>query len=190
MVRALVCAACLFRERGDENTATFLEEYADFLECHVEAWTSTTEGSLVPGIRKHFIRMLPVDVDDINPDENPDRKLLRSIRDQRVFDFIPEVANRYIRRAGCQALEVWKPNRRVRTVQRGWTLRIQAPAPFMLHWSRDEWQAAHDTHASPTALGIYFVDLQTSGQSAPIRFTFYWKHESRWAGRDHEVRVI
>ena len=118
-------------------------------------------------------------------------KLLRSIHDQRVFDFIPEVANRYIRRAGCQLLEIWKPNRRVRTVKRGWMLRIQAPVQFMLHWSLDEWQTTQDTHALSTAIGIYFVDLLTPpDQRAPIRFTFYWKHESRWAGVDHAVHVI
>jgi glucoamylase len=349
-IAALICAACFCRERGEEATATFLEEYADFLESHLEAWTTTTEGSLVPEIRKHFIRILPVDIDDIDPDEDPNRaiinimnrpphsqwqfpareivdagflelvrygvrkggdplvedslrvidavlkvdtsfgpswrrynhdgygqrddgaaylgwgkgrawplltgerghyelsagrdvrlfstamenfatpngllaeqvwdkpdnpvarmylgrptgaakplmwaqaeyiKLLRSIRDQRVFDFIPEVASRYIRRTGCRLLEVWKPNRRVRTVKRGWALRIQAPAEFMLHWSFDEWQTTEDTNASPTALGISFVNLQVpQGQRAPVRFTFFWKRESRWDGRDHEVRVI
>jgi len=48
-----------------------------------------------------------------------------------------------------------------------------------------------DMHASSTAVGIYFVDLQVpKDQCAPIRFTFYWKRESRWAGQDHQVHVI
>ena len=38
-IAALICAACFARERGDEATAKYLEEYADFLECHVETWT-------------------------------------------------------------------------------------------------------------------------------------------------------
>ena len=41
----------------------FLEEYADFLESHVEAWTVTTRGTLVPGIDRHYIRILPADQD-------------------------------------------------------------------------------------------------------------------------------
>ena len=45
-IAALICAACFCRERGEEATATFLEEYADFLESHLEEWTTTTEGSL------------------------------------------------------------------------------------------------------------------------------------------------
>jgi glucoamylase len=46
-IAALVCAACFARRRGDNATASFLEDYADFLECHVDAWTVTTEGRLV-----------------------------------------------------------------------------------------------------------------------------------------------
>ncbi len=75
-IAALVCAASFARERGDEATAVFLEEYADFLECHVEAWTVTTEGTLVPGIPRHYIRILPVDVDDPVPVEDPNRGTL------------------------------------------------------------------------------------------------------------------
>jgi glucoamylase len=72
-IAALVCAACFARERGDESTAAFLERYADFLECHVERWTVTTAGTLVPGVARHYIRIRPVDPDDSEPDEDPDR---------------------------------------------------------------------------------------------------------------------
>ncbi|HLN91219.1 MAG TPA: glycoside hydrolase family 15 protein, partial [Patescibacteria group bacterium] len=70
-IAALVCAASFARERGDGATAAFLEEYADFLECHVEAWMVTTEGTLVPGIPRHYIRILPADVNDPFPAEDP-----------------------------------------------------------------------------------------------------------------------
>ncbi len=75
-IAALVCAAGFARERGDDATATYLEQYADFLECHIEKWTVTTEGNLVPGIAEHYIRILPVAVDDATPDENPNRGVL------------------------------------------------------------------------------------------------------------------
>src|SRR5690606_643179 len=41
-IAALICAATMARERDDEATARFLEEYSDFLESHLEAWTVTT----------------------------------------------------------------------------------------------------------------------------------------------------
>ena len=53
-IAALVCAAAFARERGQPATAQYLEEYADFLESHIEPWTVTTEGSLVPGIQPAF----------------------------------------------------------------------------------------------------------------------------------------
>ena len=69
-MRALICAAAFARERGQQATAQYLEEYADFLESHLEAWTVTTEGSLVPGIRRHFIRIHPAEANDPQPDED------------------------------------------------------------------------------------------------------------------------
>ena len=75
-IAALICAACLYRERRDEATATFLEEYADFLNSHVESWTVTTQGSLVPGASRHYIRILPESVDNPQPKEDPNRGVL------------------------------------------------------------------------------------------------------------------
>jgi glucoamylase len=350
-VAALICAACFARERGDNTTARYLEEYADFLECHIEAWTVTTDGTLVPGIKRHYIRIQPADVGNPQPAEDPnlgivnipnlppgsrgtfpakeivdagflelvrygirkpsdplivdslrvvdavlkvetpfghcwhrynydgygqqedgrpfvgwgkgrawplltgerghyelaagrdvrpfiaamegfasatgllpeqvwdepDRpdvymhlgrptgsamplmwahseyiKLLRSVSDSRVYDLVPDVASRYLgSRREYRRLEVWKPSRQVPTVQRGCTLRIQVPARFRLHWSRDEWQTAEDTPSSPTALGIEFVDIPVlPNQSAPIRFTFHWTAANRWEGRDYVVAVV
>jgi glucoamylase len=75
-IAALICAACMAREREDAALAEFLERHADFLECHVEAWTVTTEGTLVPGIARHFIRIGPVDPSDPEADEDPNRGLV------------------------------------------------------------------------------------------------------------------
>ncbi|VXC78633.1 Glucan 1,4-a-glucosidase [Burkholderia sp. 8Y] len=54
-IAALVCAA----QWADAATAQFLLEYADFLEAHLERWCVTTQGTLVPGITQHYIRILP-----------------------------------------------------------------------------------------------------------------------------------
>ncbi|MEK6655520.1 MAG: glycoside hydrolase family 15 protein, partial [Thermodesulfobacteriota bacterium] len=75
-IAALICAASFASERGDGAAAAFLTEYADFLECHVDAWMVTTEGTLVPGISRHYIRILPADVNDPFPPEDPNRGVL------------------------------------------------------------------------------------------------------------------
>jgi glucoamylase len=351
VIAALICAAGFTRERGDEASAVYLEEYADFLECHIEPWTVTTAGTLHPDIARHYIRIRPVRIDDPHPDEDPNRgllvlanqqtgrqyawpareivdagflelvrygvrapddpdilrslevvdaalkvdtpfgpcwrrynhdgygqrddgrayqgwgrgrawplltgerghfvlaaggdvepytrtlenlasrtgllpeqvwdepdrpelylrlggptgaamplawahaeyvKLIRSAHDGVVFDLIPAVADRYLKRERLpRRLEIWKPGRQPRTVVRGFTLRVQAPEPFLLHWSVNDWNAAQDSRSTPTALGIEFVDLPvTLSQSAPIRFTFRWLETGRWEGRDYEVAPV
>lgn len=118
-------------------------------------------------------------------------KLLRSVSDNRVFDMIPEVAERYLGDSKARRLfEIWKPNRQVRAVKRGYTLRIQVPVAFRLHWSTNEWQSVKDNASSAPVLGFHFVDIPISAaQQAPIRFTFYWAVENRWEGRDYLVAI-
>lgn len=59
-IAALVCASIFARAHGDEDTAQFLEEYADWIECHVEDWTVTEKGTLLPEVKRHFVRINPV----------------------------------------------------------------------------------------------------------------------------------
>jgi len=114
-------------------------------------------------------------------------KLLRSIHDGQVFDFIPEVADRY-RRRDAELLEVWTLSRQPRVVPGGSTLRIMAASPFRLRWTRDEWRTQEDTPSTPTALGLAFVDIAVpTAQQAPLRFTFFWPARAQWEGRDYQV---
>jgi glucoamylase len=69
-IAALICAAEFFADRGDHSTAEFVRDYADFLESHIERWTVTTQGTLVPGISRHYIRINPADIHQC-ADEDP-----------------------------------------------------------------------------------------------------------------------
>src|SRR5207245_4906415 len=72
----------------------------------------------------------------------------------------------------------------------GGTLRIQAGAPFRLHWTCDEWRQAHDTESTSIGTGHEFVDIRVpAGQKAPVRFTFFWTAVEHWEGRDFQVGV-
>jgi glucoamylase len=75
-ITGLVCAACFARDRGDLVTAQFLEDYADFLEAHVETWTVTNNGFLVPGIKRHYVRINPIDIGNPDADESLEGKLV------------------------------------------------------------------------------------------------------------------
>lgn len=61
IVAALVCAAEFARSRNDEASARFALDYADWLSAHIEEWTVTTRGDLVPGKPRHYIRITPSD---------------------------------------------------------------------------------------------------------------------------------
>lgn len=87
-------------------------------------------------------------------------------------------------------IEIWKPNRQVKSVRPGWTLRIIASKPFSLRWTHSDWQDSEDIRSTGTALGFDFVDIGVqSEQRSPIRFTFYWLETERWEGRGYEVLV-
>lgn len=68
-IAALVCGAELLEAAGDGATATFVREYADFLEQHVDAWTATTAGRLLPDVPHHYIRINP----NVDGCEDPNR---------------------------------------------------------------------------------------------------------------------
>ena len=76
-IAALICAAEFLDARGDQVSAEFVRSYADFLESHVEKWTVTNSGTLVPGITRHYIRINPaISREGARGDEDPDSGVL------------------------------------------------------------------------------------------------------------------
>src|SRR5262249_7845758 len=75
-VAAQICAADFARDRGDTQAAQFIEDHADFLESNIERWTVTTEGTLLKGVPRYYIRILPSDINDVSPVEDPNAAVL------------------------------------------------------------------------------------------------------------------
>jgi len=59
VISALICAADILRTHGDETLGTFLEEYADWIEAHLDEWTTTFRGVLLPEVPRHYMRVRP-----------------------------------------------------------------------------------------------------------------------------------
>ncbi|MGH9534265.1 MAG: glycoside hydrolase family 15 protein [Terriglobales bacterium] len=80
LIAALTCAAAFARERGEVVTADFTQNYADFLNAHLEGWTVTSPGAegaeVTPGIGPHYIRILPVASGAVEPEGGKDRAIL------------------------------------------------------------------------------------------------------------------
>jgi len=119
-------------------------------------------------------------------------KLIRSAWEGKVFDLIPEVADRYIKdsvtRSVTQPIEVWKHNRQPRSIKPGTLLRIQASQEFVLHFSSDDWKTVEDRASTSTNLGVHFIDI-VSPSSPSVKFTFYWPRSSSWEGKDYLINV-
>jgi glucoamylase len=59
VIAALVCAADLARAHQSPELGQFLEDYADWIEFHLDEWTTTDQGVLLPEIRRHYMRIRP-----------------------------------------------------------------------------------------------------------------------------------
>lgn len=75
-VSALAIAAHWADRTGDGSSARFLWELADDFDDRVERWTVTQQGTLVPGISRHYVRILPTDPSDPSAPEELDSAML------------------------------------------------------------------------------------------------------------------
>ncbi len=118
-------------------------------------------------------------------------KLLRSLRDGKVFDRVPGTYERYVIKKTGSHLSSWKFNHKCRDIRKGGTLRIETTAPALVHWSADGWHTEHDTRSRDTGMGMYVSDIGTADMAAgtSILFTFYWPAQGRWEGLDYSVLV-
>jgi glucoamylase len=59
VIAGLICGADIARANGAHELAHFLEEHADAIEGHLEDWTVTNSGTLLPGVPRHYMRIRP-----------------------------------------------------------------------------------------------------------------------------------
>ena len=118
-------------------------------------------------------------------------KLCRSVSDCHTFDQPPQTVERYLVEQTTSDRIVWRFNNKVRAMPPSRTLRVEALAPAVVHWSVDAWRTVHDTPTRDTTLGVHVSDLAT-GQLCHgdrVHFTFYWPEAQRWEGTDFLVCV-
>jgi len=118
-------------------------------------------------------------------------KLVRSLKDGKVFDQPPQTVERYrVEKRKARHWE-WRFNNKCRVVPKGKILRIAVREPAMIHWTQDGWQTASDLATRETGLGIHFADLPTDKLDAghTLLFTFYWPNVERWEGADFYVTI-
>jgi glucoamylase len=77
VIAALVCAAEWATEYGETRAADFVFAYADWLAAHIEEWTVTTQGELVEGFPRHYIRINPTDPNVPDPHADPNTTMIQ-----------------------------------------------------------------------------------------------------------------
>jgi glucoamylase len=118
--------------------------------------------------------------------------LVRSRRDNVVFDRIEPAYRRYVAQPITSEYEIWSFRHQTRRIPRGKTLRLLAGSLGIVRWSNDNWQHAHDTETKPSALiDLYCADLPTADlpPGTAIEFTFRWSEGEKWEGKNFRVAV-
>ena len=118
-------------------------------------------------------------------------KLLRSLRDGRVFDMPPQTVQRYLVEKKTSPYILWRFTYQRKTMPCGKIVRIETMVPARVHWSFDDWKTAEDVTAKDTGLGIFVADLSTQKlpEGKEIIFTFYWPASDHWEGADFSIRI-
>jgi glucoamylase len=118
--------------------------------------------------------------------------LVRSSLDGVCFDRIEPAYQRYVVKPVKSRHEIWLVNHPLRRMPRKKTLRIILAQEAVITWSSDGW--ATGTSLSMTrneTFEAWFVDLDTAKlpSGAMVEFTFFWKADQRWEGRNHQVKI-
>ncbi|HET6207507.1 MAG TPA: glycoside hydrolase family 15 protein [Terracidiphilus sp.] len=77
VICGLICAAEIIRERNTDGLATFLEEFADWIEGHLEHWTVTNNGVLHPDVKRHYMRIRPPEAGEAYYCESCGKEMIR-----------------------------------------------------------------------------------------------------------------
>jgi glucoamylase len=77
VISGLICAAEIARAHESTEMAAFFEEFADWIEHHLEDWTVTTNGVLHPDVKRHFMRVRPPECGEAYAHESCGKELIR-----------------------------------------------------------------------------------------------------------------
>jgi glucoamylase len=118
-------------------------------------------------------------------------KLLRSLREKRVFDMPPQPRKRYQIEGVRSRYAPWRPNQKTQVFPAGKILRVELCESALVHWSCDNWRTRRDVETTPTPLGTHIADLDSANLVVgdEIVFTLYWNEGRRWEGQDYRLKV-
>jgi hypothetical protein len=90
---------------------------------------------------------------------------------------------------GESKLELWLPKYPIRQATRDHALRICAPEPFRLGWTKDGGKTWHDSDCRSTGIGGEYFDSPAADFSPQIEFTFFWTSRGQCEGQNYRVQA-
>jgi len=118
--------------------------------------------------------------------------LVRSAHDGMCFDRVEPVFQRYVVKPVKSEHEMWSFRHQIRLMREGQNLRLIVSEDADIIWSADHWANTHKTGSvSIDALKLWFADLSTKEcpDGSAVEFTFLWKKDNRWEGKNYSVSV-
>jgi glucoamylase len=120
-------------------------------------------------------------------------KLLKSVTDNKVFDRISVVHERYDLNRDPKPrrhISIFKLNRPISVTLPGAILRIMDADLFTVLYTTNNWATQTSLDAHPVGhLGAYADIPIASDQTSSIIFTLHWSEENRWLGHNYEVTI-
>ena len=77
VIGGLICAAEMARAHESDELGEFLEEYADWIEGHLEDWTVTNDGVLLADVKRHYMRIRPPECGEAYAHESCGKELIQ-----------------------------------------------------------------------------------------------------------------
>lgn len=117
-------------------------------------------------------------------------KVLRSLREGRVFDCPPQTGARYVVGSNTPRVAVWRLDARIAELVVGRVLRLDFEKAVVVRWSVDEWHTTTDSVAIQVRPGLWVVELATAGASIGTVVRFTARSEDGWAGEDFSLIIV
>lgn len=119
-------------------------------------------------------------------------KLIRSLRDKKIFDMPPQTHQRYIKNKHISKYTIWRKNHKARYSEKGKTIRIESDQEFILKWNIGSSETVTQSKSKDSGLGIYYVDLPTSkiALHAEIHFSFFWLQSHQWSKSTYTIKIV
>lgn len=119
-------------------------------------------------------------------------KVLRSLKEKRVFDCPPQTLARYVDKVNVPRLSVWTLDSQIAACAQGKPLRLDFDRNALVRWSSNNWATTTDSTTAIVGDNLYSVELPVVAANAAgnIQFAIQWLDTSQWQGQNFSVAVV